>query len=105
MRLGIIDYQFPRGGVERFIEGVLNNLPEEEVEITIFSTGYALEGYRSLAKRLNRPVDLQERTPLVHRMAAEIGRQTEFSWVQNFEVTPDHWDQIDLAWFPAVQRQ
>ena len=74
MRLGIIDYQFPRGGVERFIEGVLNNLPEAEVEITVFSTGYALEGYKSLSKRLNRPVELKERTPLVHRMAAQIGR-------------------------------
>jgi len=104
MRLGIIDYQFPRGGVERFIEGVLNNLPEEEVEIAVFSTGYAFEGYKSLAKRLNRPVTLTERAPLVHRMAAQIGNSTEFSWAQNFEVSADHWDAIDLAWFPAVQR-
>jgi glycosyltransferase involved in cell wall biosynthesis len=104
MRLGIIDYQFPRGGVERFIEGVLNNLPEQEVAITVFSTGYAFEGYKSLAQRLNRPITLTERAPLIHRMAAQIGSRTEFSWVQNFEVSPDHWDGIDIAWFPAVQR-
>jgi len=104
MRLGIIDYQFPRGGVERFIEGILNNLPEDEVDITVISFDYALEGYRDLAKRLNRPITVTEHSPLVHRMAAQIGRETTFSWVRNFEVPADHWKDIDLAWFPAVQR-
>lgn len=104
MRLGIIDYQFPRGGVERFIEGVLNNLPEQEIDICVFSAEYALEGYRDLAKRVDRPIRLIEHKPLVHRVAAQIGKDSTFAWVQNFEVPREHWTDIDLAWFPAVQR-
>lgn len=104
MRLGIIDYQFPRGGVERFIEGVLNNLPEDEVEIRVFSSDYAMDGYRDLSARINRPIELIEHQPLVHRVAAQIGRNSTFAWAQNFEVPRDHWKDIDLAWFPAIQR-
>ncbi len=63
-----------------------------------------MEGYRDLSKRLNRPIELIERQPLVHRVAAQIGRDSTFAWVQNFEVSADHWKNIDLAWFPAVQR-
>jgi glycosyltransferase involved in cell wall biosynthesis len=104
MKLGIIDYQFPRGGVERFIEGVLNNLPEQEVEIRVFSSDNAMDGYRNLAKRINRPIELIDHQPLVHRVAAQLGRASTFAWAQNFEVPRDHWTEIDLAWFPAIQR-
>lgn len=103
MRLGIIDYQLPRGGVERFFLGVLGALPAD-AEITIFSAWDALDGYRALVAQADRPVRLVERPVPVQQAALVSGEQAALAGPRIFEVPGDLWDGIDIAWFPWANR-
>jgi len=103
MKLGIIDYQLPRGGVERFVLGVLNALPAD-VDITLFSAWDALDGYRALTAQSARTVRLVERPVPVQQVALIANDQAALAGPRIFDVPADLWDGIDIAWFPWVNR-
>lgn len=103
MKLGIIDYQLPRGGVERFVLGVLNSLPQE-VDVTIFTTGWALAGYQGLAAQTARPVRIADVPIDTHHVAMVSGGQASLGAEQVFDIPASLWNDIDLAWFPWVNR-
>lgn len=103
MKLGIIDYQLPRGGVERFFLGVLSALPED-TEISITSAWDALEGYRALIAQAGRPVRLIERPVPVQQAALVADNQATLAGPRIFDLPADLWDGIDIAWFPWVNR-
>jgi glycosyltransferase involved in cell wall biosynthesis len=103
MKLGVIDYQFPRGGAERFVLGVFDNLPPE-IEVTVFSTGAALVGYRELISAASRSVGLVDRPVLMHQSAAVADGQAVLSGPQIFDVPAELWTGLDLVWFPWVNR-
>jgi glycosyltransferase involved in cell wall biosynthesis len=103
MKLGVIDYQFPRGGAERFVLGVFDSLPAD-VEVTVFSAGSALAGYRELIAQTGRPIALVERPVLMHQSAAVAEDQAVLSGPQIYDVPADLWNGLDLVWFPWVNR-
>ena len=103
MKLGIVDYQLSRGGGERFVLGVLNSLPEE-IDVTIFSADWALEGYQALAAQARRPVTLVNRPVMTHRSAMAMGEQATLSGETLYDIPAEMWDGLDLAWFPWVNR-
>lgn len=103
MKLGIIDYQLPRGGVERFVLGVLGSLPPE-VEVTIFTTGWALSGYQGLIAQTARPVRLADVPITTHHVAMATNGQASLGAEQVFDIPASLWSEIDLAWFPWVNR-
>jgi len=103
MKLGIIDYQLPRGGVERFFLGVLGALPAD-AEITIFSAWDALDGYRALVAQSGRAVKLVDRPVSLQQAALVAGDQATLAGPRIFEIPADLWDEIDIAWFPWANR-
>jgi len=103
MKLGIIDYQLPRGGVERFFLGVLSALPPD-TEITLYSAWDALEGYKSLVVQAGRPVQLVERPVPVQQAALVDGDQAALAGPRIFDLPADLWNGIDIAWLPWVNR-
>ena len=103
MKLGIVDYELPRGGVERFIESVLNSLPEE-TDVTIFSARRALDGYRALQEKLARPVRLVDKPVTLHQPALVRDGQAGFHGQPAFELTEDLWREQDIVWMPWANR-
>lgn len=103
MKLGVIDYQFPRGGAERFLLGVFDSLPPD-VEVTVISAGNALAGYRDLIAQSRRPIGLVEKPVLMHQSAAVADDQAVLSGPQIFDVPAELWQDLDLVWFPWVNR-
>ena len=103
MKIGVIDYQLPRGGVERFVEGVLDCLPAE-IDVTVFSTGWALNGYRALAEKARRPIHLVDRPIVTQRAAMVADNQATLVNEEVFDIPADLWTGIDIAWFPWVTR-
>jgi len=103
MKLGVVDYQFARGGAERFLLGVFDNLPPD-VEVTLFSSGNALAGYHELATQSRHDIALVDKPLLMHQSAAVAGDEAMLSGPQIYDVPADIWDGQDVVWFPWVNR-
>ena len=103
MKLGLIDYQLPRGGVERFILNVLNSLPED-TEITLYSAWDALAGYRDLLANVPCRVTLVDRPVLVQQSALLTGEQALLTGPRVFEMPAELWQGLDVVWMPWANR-
>lgn len=103
MKLGVVDYVLCRGGVERFIENVLNHLPEE-MDITIFSTGEALDGYGKLLERVSRPVTLADHPVPFHMPSFVRNGEVTLFGQPVFELPEELWREQDVVWMPWVNR-
>jgi len=103
MKLNVIDYQFPRGGAERFLLGVFDHLPED-VTVTVTTAGVALEGYRELIAQAKRPIGLAEQPVLMHQSALVSGNDAVLSGPQIYDLPAGLWADADLVWCPWVNR-
>jgi glycosyltransferase involved in cell wall biosynthesis len=103
MKLGVIDYHFARGGVERFILNVLNSLPDD-IEVTIYSADNALDGYQSLITQANRYVQLVNRPVTKFHAAIVSGEEAALMPQHVADIPADLYKEIDLAWLPWANR-
>lgn len=103
MKLGVIDYILPRGGVERFILNVLNSLPED-CDVTIYSTGGAFRDYQALIAQATRPLRLVDYPIVTHQVAMVLGDQAALCPQFVSDIPAELYQDIDVAWLPWANR-
>ena len=103
MKLGVIDYQLPRGGIERFILNVLNSLPDD-IDVTVFTADTALDGYQSLLAQATRYIQLVNRPIVAHHAALVADGQAGLCPQHVSEIPAELYKDIDVAWLPWANR-
>jgi glycosyltransferase involved in cell wall biosynthesis len=103
MKLGVIDYQLPRGGVERFILNVLNSLPED-IDVTIYSADTALDGYQALIAQATRYIQLVSHPIVKHHAALVVDGQGALCPQHVSDIPAELYKDIDIAWLPWANR-